>query len=392
MSLRVGEGPRWRLPGPGTFRLLRTRPREEWFLIGSLLLLIAFCILLYFVYVEPWINGGPEVRIGADSDRYWQSARLRQEGARTDELVSLTGNFLGPVALAILFGNGFWVLCFNVLLLYLAFKIAGSIPHLDKAKFGFLVLLCMELLPTIATLNKEIFTLFAAVVTAKYLYTEGRPKRLLFAALATSVFARWEMALALLLSLGLSRGALGKRPKTALALLILAITVAYPLAFKILGIDTSIFDWVLAGARTIVLLDNIQMHFGFPLVVLPKILMQITGQLGQPAFFFGGFWFDNFAHDPQQALFQPAGCVAYLVVGFLLFHTGKADLRRPVVFLSAVTLIITAASPFVQSRYLYGVYIMLCLELARPAAAGAVRPFEPAAARASLPAVATSGV
>ncbi len=69
MSLRFGSFPKWRLPGPRTFRLLRTRPYPEWVLIGLLLLLIALCILLYFVYVEPWINGGPEVRIGADSDR-----------------------------------------------------------------------------------------------------------------------------------------------------------------------------------------------------------------------------------------------------------------------------------------------------------------------------------
>ena len=39
--------------------------------------------------------------------------------------------------------------------------------------------------------------------------------------------------------------------------------------------------------------------------------------------------------------------------------------RSPVVLLAFLTLIATAATPFIQPRYLYGVYVLFCIEIAR---------------------------
>ena len=66
------------------------------------------------------------------------------------------------------------------------------------------------------------------------------------------------------------------------------------------------------------------------------------------------------AMDPQESLFQPLGCTAFIVVLILVTTTKRMDLRRPIPFLVLVTLIVTAATPFIQPRYLYSAYILLC--------------------------------
>lgn len=365
--------PKWRLPHSPKFGFLRRRSWLEWALVWTLILYVFVCVCVYFVYVQPWINGDIETRIGADSDRYWDAVKVYQQGGKSS-LISLTGNLIGPILEALVFQNGFFVMCCNVLLFASAMKIAGSIAHVNKAKFGFLVLMCPELLPTLATLNKEIFALLAGVATAKYLYSEKRSKRLLIFAMIVSIFARWEQVAILLLALLLSSGIFRSRPKVAITTLVLIITVAYPLTFTILGIDMSMFDWILDGANTIVKLDTIQLQYGFPIVVIPKIIMMMGGRLIQPAFLFSDELVHDIYQDPQQSVFQPLGCLTYFIVLIALILTKRASLYRPVPFFSAVTLVTCAASPFVQPRYLYGIYIMICIDLARPRELGYNRP------------------
>jgi hypothetical protein len=346
-------------------RSMRQRPWREWALILVLIAYVLICAYVYFSYVQPWIAGDISVRIGADSDRYWDDVKLWNDND-SGSLISLGGNLLGPVSIALLLRNGFLVFCFNVAIFYLAMKIAGSIPSLNKAKFGFLVVMSPALLPALSTLNKEIFALLAAVITGKYLYSEKRSVLLLLAAIALSVFARWEQAAILIIALVLSRGVFRTRPRLALVLLVAVVTVAVPIAFAILGIDLSAFDWLLEGGNTIVTLDKIQLAYGFPIVLAPKALMLVAGRLLQPSFLFNGTLLSEIAKDPQQSLFQPLACLANIVVFGWAILTKRANLYRPIAFLGAVTIIVCAASPFIQSRYIYDVYVLFCLELARP--------------------------
>jgi hypothetical protein len=371
-SLLLG-GFQWRQLHFPKVRILPRRTRLEWALVMVLIAYVFICAYIYFSYVQPWIAGDISVRIGADSDRYWDEVK-RWNDHDSGSLISLSGNLLGPVSIALLLKNGFLIFCFNVAMLYLALKIAGSIPLVNKAKFGFLVVMSPALIPILATLNKEIFALLAAVLTAKYLYSEKRSSLLLSAAIVISVFARWEQAAILVIALGLSKGVFRNRPKMALALLVAVVTLAVPIAFAMLGIDLSAFDWLLDGGNTIIKLDTIQLAYGFPIVLAPKALMLIAGRLLQPSFLFNGTLAAEIAQDPQQTLFQPLACLAYLIVFGWGLLTKRLNLHRPVAFLGIVTIIVCAASPFIQSRYIYDVYILFCLELARPVSAGVRTP------------------
>jgi hypothetical protein len=338
-------------------------------MIGIFLLYACVCVVVYFEFVQPWINGTIDIRIGADSDRYWEVARRMQEGnypiSTFAGLTTLTGNFLGPVVLILLLKNGFLIMCFNFVVLYIAFKVASSIEHVRITMFGFLMLLNAELFPALTTVNKEILALLAAVLSAKYIYSTRRSKLFLFAALLVSLFARWEQAGILIVFLLFSHSPLRSRPKLSLALLIAALTVTYPLLFSMLGVDSSIFDYLLQDAHLVVTLNSIQLAYGFPIVLIPKVLMSLAGRLSTPWKYWNGEFAEAGFADVQQQIFQPLGCLAILIAFTFAFFKKRLNLRNPIAFFIAITLIISVVPPFIQPRYLYGVYVLLSLELAR---------------------------
>jgi hypothetical protein len=344
--------------------VLRKRSRTEWYFLVALLTFIGICTVVYFAYVAPWIAGDINIRMGADSDRYWDSVKDLRLG-EGGPLFTATTNFLGPVAIGLLLRNGVGVMVFNILLFLLAMKVASSIPDVDVSVFGFLLFLNFELIPSLTTLNKEIFALFSSVLIAKYLYAKKPSALALLGVLLVALFARWEEAAILIFYLIL-RFVFRYRRKTALISLIALVTVAFPVGLRVLGLDLSTFDWLMQGANTIIVLNKIEYAYGFPFVVIPKIVMTVAGSWVSYSFYtanpgiVGGFT------DPQQEIFQPLGCVALTVVFAYAFWTKRMKLSSPIAMFVVITLIVTAATPFIQPRYLYGAYVMLCIELARP--------------------------
>lgn len=353
--------------------LLRRRPLSDWVFVACFALYAMVCVFIYFRYVEPWIAGEISTRIGADSDRLWDFAKeAQQSSADAQPLISATSNLLGPVAVGMLLRNGFAVMCFNFLLFGIAMKVVDSIPGVTTALVGFLLLLNAELLPALTTLNKEIFALLASALTVKYLYSTRRSKLLLGAVLLVSAFARWEQVALLILYFLLRRFPFRNRPWRAILFLVAAITVVYPISFRLLGIDPHAFDWLMQGATTQIWINNIQNSYGFFLLVVPKILLLMTGELHSPQYYDPHYWSENFSADPQNMLFLPLACLAFTVIFIYALYTKRMQLSRPVAFLSAITLIVTAAAPFTQPRYIFGVYVMLCIEVARPRVLGEV--------------------
>ncbi len=258
--------------------VLRGRSRTDWYFWLTLLFYLAICVMVYFAYVEPWIAGDISIRIGADSDRYWNSVKELRSGASMP-LLSATGNLLGPVSVGLLLHNGVNVMVFNILLFLIAMKIASTIPDVRVGTFGFLLLLNFELIPSLTTLNKEIFALLSSVLIAKYLYAKKPGALALLGVLLVAAFSRWEEAAILILYLIL-RGIFGTHRKTALIALVGFLTIAFPVGLRVLGLDLSTFDWLMQGANTILVLNKIQYAYGFPLVVMPKIVMMMAGGMG----------------------------------------------------------------------------------------------------------------
>lgn len=338
------------------------RSWNEWYFWLALVPYLALCIYLYFAYVEPWTAGRIATRIGADSDRYWDAVQNAQTPQQFAMLMAT--NFRGPVIIGSILHNGVAVMLLNLMLFAVALTIVKTIPGLSFGTFGLLLLLNAELIPSLTTLNKEILVLLTSVMISKYLCMERRSRLLLASILLISCLARWEAAAFLVLSLLIMR-LIKRRRVVALVLLIVGISIAYPLLTRLLGIDESVYGYLLEGANTIVTLDKIQDHFGFALVVAPKIFMSMGGMVVSPSFYLANTGLADGFVDPQEEIFQPIGCYVMMIIFFMAWRKGRLRLDSPAAMVIMTTLIMEAATPFIQPRYLYGVYVMLCIELAR---------------------------
>jgi hypothetical protein len=359
------EAPKLRIP----FLSLLLQPRSlgKWLFMWTFCLYLVVCMGFFFVFELPRLNHENFVRFGADSPTYWDAVEYRDQHADSgNNLVSFTGNLLGPVAIGMVLKSGFAVALFNIFLFFLSVEIACSIPGVDRYLLLFLLAINAETAPALVTLNKEILVLLSASLLAKYIYSVKRSWFLLGATLLVSLFARWEQIALILLFLFLRRkgSIFDRRPRLAILSVIAAITVIYPLIARLPGSGIGAFTQYTTHANTIVKLNHLQANFGFPLVVLPKILMDASGELLRPLTFLGEYALLGWG-DIHSLFITPLSSIVTIALLVIAYRKGKLNPHRPLAFLIIISLITTAVTPFVQPRYNYFVYILLCLELAR---------------------------
>jgi hypothetical protein len=346
--------------------LLEPRSLSKWSFMWGFCLYLAFCFGCFFVFEQPRLNHDNFVRFGADSPTYWDAVEYRSQHANNTGLVSFTGNLLGPVLIGLLLRTGFAVACFNILLFFFAVEIACTIPGVDRYRLLFLLAICAETAPALVTLNKEIMVMVSALLFAKYVLSKRHSILLLAAVFAISVFARWEQIAIILLYLFLSRkGSVFKRkPWLAVFTVIAILTVLYPLIARLPGSGIGAFTQYAKGANTIAKLNMIQTNFGFPLVVVPKIIMDVFGELLRPLTFLGEYYFLGYA-DIHSIFIIPLFSIALITLLVMAYRRGLLTPARPLGLMIFVYAIVTAVTPFVQPRYNYFVYVLLCVELSR---------------------------
>jgi hypothetical protein len=341
--------------------LLEPRPLRKWAFIWGFCLYLVFCFGCFFVFEQPRLNHDTFIRFGADSPTYWDGVEYRSQHSQSGSvLVSFTGNLLGPVLIGTIFRTGFAVACFNIVLFFFAVEVACTIPGVNRYRLLFLLAICAETAPALVTLNKEIMVLVSALLFAKYVYSKRRSLILLAAVFAVSVFARWEQIAILLLYLFLSRKGSVFRRKPWMAV----FTVLYPLIARLPGSQIGAFTQYARGANTIAKLNKIQTDFGFPLVLVPKIIMDIFGELLRPLTFLGEYYLLGYA-DIHSIFIIPLFSIALITLLVKAYRRGLLNPERPIALLIITYAIVTAVTPFVQPRYYYFNYVLLCLELAR---------------------------
>lgn len=347
--------------------LVEPRSLRKWFFIWGFCLYLVFCFGCFFVFEQPRLNHDTFIRFGADSPTYWDGVKYRSQHTQTGSvLVSFTGNLLGPVLIGTLMRNGFGVACFNIVLFFFAVEVACSIPGVNRYSLLFLLAICAETAPALVTLNKEIMVLVSALLFAKFVYSKRRSLLLLITVFAVSVFARWEQIAILLLYLFLSRkgSVFRRKPWLAVFTVVAILTVLYPLIARLPGSRIGAFTQYAKGANTIAKLNRIQTDFGFPLVVVPKIIMDIFGELLRPLTFLGEYYVLGYA-DIHSIFIIPLFSIALVTLLVKAYRRGLLNPQRPIALLIITYAIVTAVTPFVQPRYYYFVYVLLCLELSR---------------------------
>jgi hypothetical protein len=347
--------------------LLEARSLNKWLCIWALCFYLAFCMACFFLIEQPRLNHETYQRFGADSPTYWEAVEYGTQHADSGgNLVSFTGNLLGPVAIGRILGSGFAVALFDILLFFIAVEIACSIPGVDRYLFVFLLVINAETAPALATLNKEILVLLSAMMLAKYIYSKKQSWFLLSLILVVSLFARWEQIAIILLFVFLRRkdSFFLRNPKLAVLSVIAGLTVVYPLIAMLPGSGLAAFSKYAKGANTIARLNEIQASFGFPLVLVPKLIMDLFGELLRPITFLKEFGLLGIG-DLHSMFIIPLFSIAMITVLVIAYRRGKLNPARPVALIVLIYLIVTAITPFVQPRYNYFVYVLLCLELAK---------------------------
>lgn len=349
-------------PLPGIFR---TRPVGSWVAIGALILIILMCWGIFFGFVELRYEGHWTPSIEADSGTYYQIAGATTSNYEdeSEPLISFGGNLLGPVLIAKVLQYPFFVTIFNFCLLMLMVHAAGKIPGLRRRYFVLLFFLNAESFVAIVTLNKEILASLGLVIFAVAISRSSKRKWYIALAALFSLMARWEQLAILILYLLLESrfSPLRKRHKLSLAFLLGVLTVMYTAIVRYSGINLAGFLAVAEASGTIARLDNIQAHFGLPLVIVPKVLMNLFNRLLFPQYFASpGFFASDFS-ELQGSVIIHLHTLAMLMLTVAAFAKRRLRVSQPIPYLIYLYLLITAVSPFIQPRYEFPVYVLLCI-------------------------------
>lgn len=357
------------LPPIAPPNIFAPRPIRVWLVIGLFIayLVVSYCI--FFETIAPVADFPVQPIIAADPAAYWTASGVRTINFADKEEqfgANASGNLFGPVLEAEVLRTDFNVAVFNCLLFIFCLSILRDMPQFDRATFLLLMMINPFLLVSMISLNKEIFALAGIIVFIRY--TDAKRFRLFWLAFALilSLFARWQQVLVMLIYVAyeLKISPLRGRRRWGIAVTLLGFTIAYGLIYRIAPF---FFKPLLAqaeGGHTIVILDNIQANFGFPLVVIPKILMNCMGRLISPGYFLRSYVFEDFTNWRDQIFMQMHTLfLTILLVG--MFFRRKLRLQHATVYLLALYLLMTAINPMVQPRYEYAAYVLLCLEASR---------------------------
>jgi hypothetical protein len=347
--------------------ILTPRPLRVWLVLGFFVVYLVVSYCIFFEAIAPVADFSIQPAIAADSAAYWDASGVRTINVADQKYQpNAVGNLLGPVFEAKILRTDFNIAAFNCLLFIFCLSLLRSMPEFDRATFLLLMMINPFLLASLITLNKEIFALAGIVFFIRY--TAARRFRLwwLVLALSLSLFARWQQVFVMLMYVAfeLKISPLRGRPRRGIAVTVIIFTLAYGVIYHFASfLIGSLLAQAEAG-HTIVLLDNIQANFGFPLVAIPKIMMNCMGRLVTPAYFLRSYPYEDFTNWRDQIFTQMHTLLLTALFAGMLFGR-KLRLQHAPVYLLVLYLLMTAVNPMVQPRYEYAAYVLLCLEASR---------------------------
>jgi hypothetical protein len=344
------------------------RPVRVWLVIGLFAVYLIVSYFIFFEAVAPVANFHLQPIVQADSGTYWEASGVRTTNFadRVAAGADASSNLFGPVLEAEVLRTDLNVALFNCFLFIFCLSILGSMPQFDRGTFLLLMLMNPFLIVSMITLNKEIFALSGIVVFVRYTEAKRFRAAWLAIALVLSLFARWQQVLVLLLYVLYQSkiSPLRGRPRWGVAITVLGFTVGYGLIYRLVPFFFAALLAQAEGGHTILILDNIQANFGFPLVAIPKILMNCLGRFITPVSFLSTYFSGDFTNWLDQIIIPiHTLLISALLIGLLLSR--KLRLQHAPAYLLVLYLLMTAVNPMIQPRYEYAAYVLLCLEASR---------------------------
>lgn len=338
----------------------------NWMLVGVVGCIMLASLSLFVEYVDPSLKGLNNLRIGADSDFYLWLAGLRQDlpdgylGETDVNLVSMGANLLGPELIAWTLRSNVLILVFNYLVLLFSVRMFAEAGNVRPIMLTFLLLANPSVMVSVLTVNKEILALLSTALLCKYLAAGRRSKGLLCFLLFVSLLARWEHLAAVVFFLMITgrMNPLRHWRKLEIVMLVAFISISYPFVPNI----SRTFGSEAFQGTTVGLLTEVQSHFLYFAVALPKICLNIFG--GMAGWFVG----QQGTYDPNNiyaTLIIPWSSFVNLIIASWFVLRRRTGVTNDLVFFATIYLVIFAVTPFVQYRYFLPQYYVMCLEIAR---------------------------
>jgi accessory gene regulator protein AgrB len=333
---------------------------KTWILLLFLIIYIQVTFVIFFQAVVPSFDAGEDttnVTFAVDSTVYMYLADAVRDGRYDPYVIGSLFHFPNTTWAPVF---TWWLLDNNLLVMLLNYALFVASVLLLKKTFPISLTVFLPLLllnPTSTTsilcLNKEVFDFFILAVFLRSRVT--RNKWLLVAALIFALINRFEFCavMALFVLSGSRFNPWRKNRAMTLFIVIMAINFIVPLLAG--DVLSSRFEEA-ESANTIAVLDRLQMHYLYALVVVPKIAENIFGQLLNPQVYrdMSSYYLINFFNN-----------FSYVIVLAIAAKKKLLNLQNDLVYLACFGAVIVAQSLAVQPRYFQFAYILLCLQIAQ---------------------------
>jgi hypothetical protein len=352
----------------------------------TLVVIYSLAALLFYQFVIFPTQQIYEIRFGADSDTYVSYA----ESLDYESLISVSANYFGPVVLfRMLQSNLFLVAALNCAVFIWMYFLMQKYYSLNYTKFSLLLLINPMLFMSLATLNKEIFGMASVVLTLCFI--KSGKKRLLFLSLIFAVFTRWQQLLVVFTFLAIiSKFNPFKKRISAILFLIFFVSIIYPSQAAFLSSaanETATFELQQEKLFGILpVLNQLQDSYMFFIAVIPKTLINFFGNVFRPL----DMLTQKIEVDTSDiynsyiVTGQQASMVLLVFVGGFEFFKKSArvgdlnrwDNRKKIskkftekinneLLYCIVYCILFSLGAFIQYRYFFPIYILLCAELCK---------------------------
>jgi len=349
-----------------SFRVALFRPAKQNTIVLCVLMVfyILFSLLLFFSWINPSLAGETTSHIAADSNRYMYFADSLREGGNDPfvlmSMYSFPNTLWAPVMMAIIFPSAFLIVIVNYIIFLWSVWLLDKVANIRLGLFLALLLGNYTTLISLLSVNKEILDLLS---TAFFCYWISRKRAwALVLALVIALVNRYEVCAAMLLYMVVQSRWNPIRKYRLIVLIVvcilcsimLPIVLSHDMSLRLEEAQSSIGA---EGSGLLIVLDSLQMHYLFFLATIPKMVLNLFGELRRIPHFDAG--------DPANTSIIFFNNVANLLVVVLLATQNRLRLRRDWMYYAAINAVIMSVTLVVQPRYFYSFYVILCFEAAR---------------------------
>lgn len=339
--------------GPLTKRI----PLSSWIVLISLSVYVLLTFVIFFQFVVPsFANESTSEEFAVDTTVYVYFADSLREGRGDPKvigpLLSFPNTLIAPVCISLLFNNHLTEMLANYALLGISLALLKKSFPISLCIFIPLMLLNPVTTTSILCINKEVLDTLALSL---FLYARVHQNRvLLLLALALSLFNRYEICVVMLAFLIAGSKLNLWRERRLLTVLLLVVVLNFAMPSLGGAMLAKRFEEAQEG-RFIAPLDLLQMHYLYFLVVVPKIAINLFGELLNP------FVWKDLNSWTYIMFFNN---LSYVCALLLAAKKHLLRLNNDIIYLGVIGAVLVAQSIVVQPRYFYFLYVLLCLQIA----------------------------